>query len=409
VRVAYLRMSLDDVARDFEASEKEVRAAYDDNIERYRVEQRHARHILLPVPAQATDEEARKLAEQAAAVAAEARAGADFAELARKYSQDAGTRDKGGDLGFVARGATDPAFERALFGLAPGEISDPVRSTFGYHVIQLVEVRKVLDKDFASVRKDIEREVRRRKAVDRFHEMSVRLADLVYEQAESLDAAASELGLKIQESGWFSRKGGEGLMHDPKVVAAAFSEEVLAEGLNSPVLELEGDVLVALRKLEYREAVTRPLDEVRAQVEKAIRQEKAVARAGSEGAAMLASLRGGADFDSTLSAARLAVRSPGPLRRDGKAEVDPRVIAAAFAATRPAAGGATFAGLSLGDGGYALVRLVEVKDGDPAAADERTRAQVDAVLRDRRGAQYFEAMQNSLRKSAKVTIHADKL
>jgi len=409
VRVAYLKLTLDDVARDFDASEEELRAAYNDNIDRYKVEQRHARHVLLAVPAGASPEEEKKIAAQAADLAREARAGKDFAELARKYSADTATRDKGGDLGYVARGGADPAFERALFALAPGAISDPVRSSFGYHVIQLVDVRRQLDKSFDSVRKDLDREVRRRKAADRFHDLSVRLANLAYEHPENLDAAATDLGLKVQESGWFTRKGGEGIASNPKVVQAAFSDDVLTDGHNSELIELENDAVVTVRKLEYRESVVQPLEEVRATVEKALRTQKATARAVADGTELLARLNAGGNFAELTAAAQVAVQSAGPMQRSGAADVDPNIVAAAFSADRPPADGASYAGLPLGAGGYAIVRLTQVTDGDPAAADKAVRFRVEGLLRDREGSQYFDAMQIGLRKAAKIKVFADKL
>lgn len=407
VRVEYIRLSLVDVARQFEPGEEELREAYQANRDRYVSEQRHAAHILVTVPA-GTDEQAEAQArEKAADIARKAREGADFAELARQHSDDPGSAAQGGDLGYVGRGATDPAFEQALFELAVDQISDPIRSSFGFHVIRLVDA-KTEEKDFDAVRDDLAQEIARGRATDRFLEMAETFRNLVYEHPSSLGPASSELELEVQRSEWFTRNGGTGIASNPDVVKAAFSDEVLTEGLNSETIEVDLDTLVAVRKLDHQPSEVRSLDDVRASIEAALKVEAAGQHAAEEAGRLKAELEGGAGLDALAQRHGLELRNPGLIRRTAAGEIDPRIVREVFRAPRPA-GKPVYGVVDLGPQGSALYALTAVADKSSGELDEDDLTRAANTARTRLGDDLFLSYERGLRQEAEVEINREEL
>jgi len=230
VSVDYVVLSVPGLAEDIEPDETRLKEYYEDNKDQYRTEeQRRARHVLIAVTGK-DEADWTTARDKAQALAEKARGGADFAALAKENSDDPGSARKGGDLGFFGRGIMTAEFDKKVFSMATGEVSDPVKTPFGYHVIKLEEIRPASVKGFDEVRDQILEAVRREEAENRFYELAETFNNLAYEQPDSLEPAAEALNVKVQSSPLFSREGGEGLFANPKVVQAAFSEQVLDEG-----------------------------------------------------------------------------------------------------------------------------------------------------------------------------------
>jgi len=407
VKVEYLRLSLADVAKQFQPTEEELREAYEANRDRYVSEQRHAAHILLTVPAGADEKAEAKVRDQAEQLAQRARDGADFAKLAEQYSQDPGSAKQGGDLGYVVRGATDPAFEQVLFALEPGQISDPVRTSFGYHVIRLIDA-KTERKDFDAVRDELAQEIARGRATDRFLEMAETFRNLVYEHPTSLAPAATELGLEVKDSDWFTRAGGPGVASNAQVVKAAFSDEVLNEGLNSETIELDLDTLVAVRKLDHEPSAVRPLEDVRASIEAALKADAARERAAEEARSMRGELENGVGLEQLAARHEVKLRNPGRLMRTAGGEVDPRIVSAVFRAPRPQ-GGPVYGVVDLGPQGSALYALNAVHDSEPDALKQEALDRAASIARTHMGEDQFLSYERGLRQSAEVEINKEEL
>ena len=407
VRLAYLTLSVGDLMARVQADEEALRRAYQEQASRYTVpEARRARHILVPVPEDADDKAVAAARKQAEALRRRVLAGADFAKLAREKSGDRLTASKGGDLGFVVPGVMDAAFEKALFGLKVGEVSQPVRSRYGWHLIKLEAIRPEKRRPFEKVRPELERQFKRKEAARRFLDLAETFSDLVYEQPDSLEPAAEELELEVRSTGWITRQGGPGIAANPKVVQAAFSEEVLA-GQNSETIELDPDTLVAVRVVEHQPARRRPLEEVRREVERRLRGEKARAEMKRTGQDLLRRLRAGGDWKALLESAGLEPRASGRVKRDAAKGVPPMVLRKAFRLGRPE-GGPRYGALE-DAGGYVLIRLTRVTDGDPAKVDDKLRAFARQALRRHNGEEFYIAYREGLRRAADVVIHEDQL
>ncbi|MDZ7825718.1 MAG: peptidylprolyl isomerase [Gammaproteobacteria bacterium] len=251
VSLRYLRLDRSALAAEVEITEEQLRTAHEAEVEAFEgQEQRRAAHILLATGDDRSEEEALALAGE---LRQRIRDGEDFEALAGEYSDDPGSADRGGDLGFATRDTYVPAFEKALFALKQGELSEPVVTDFGVHLIRLEEVRRTDPPSFARMRPTLEKRLRDRAAGERFDELLVQLETLAYE-APDLQEPARELGLEIREAGPLTRSGGEGLFAEPEVIEAAFSRDVVEAGYNSSVLQPEEGVALVLRMEEHRDA-----------------------------------------------------------------------------------------------------------------------------------------------------------
>lgn len=280
VRVEYLVLGQDEVASQLAISDADARKEYDAHPERFRQgEERRASHILIQA-ARDGDAAALKAAkEKAEALLKQAKANpADFARLAKENSQDPGSAEKGGDLGFFARGAMVKPFEDAAFGLArEGDLSDVVQSDFGFHIIRLSGIKAEKARAFDEVKAEILGELKRAEAGKRFAEMAEGFTNTVYEQADSLKPAAEKYKLQIRTSEWIAQGGRAPAPFDnPKLLAALFSDDALKNKRNTDAIEVAKGTLVTARVVEHKPASVKAFEEVKADIEKVLTLEEAV-------------------------------------------------------------------------------------------------------------------------------------
>jgi peptidyl-prolyl cis-trans isomerase D len=369
VRLQYVVLSLDNLAQQVEIPLDEVKQAYQQNAARYATaEEREASHILIQVPAAGATAEIRAKAKaQAEVIAKQARESpARFADLAKEYSQDPGSAQAGGDLGFLVRGATKKAFDDALFAMKPGEVSNPVETEFGYHVILLKSIRGGSGKGFEEVRGAIEAELKRARASKRFAELAEQFHNIVYEQSDSLQPAAEALKVPIQESPWITRKpnpqsplGGE------RFLKAAFGDEVLKNKRNSEVMEVGQGTLMAARLLEHKPAAARPFEELRDEIRKRLVEDEARKRAMAAGREQLERIRKGEEANLAWGKPMIVTR----IEQHGLAEQVVREIFRADTSKLPAYVGAEDPKL-----GYQLVRISNVAEPTDINTDMRNAA-----------------------------------
>ncbi len=409
VRLAYLELGIDRLAAEVEApGEATLERLYEE--ERTRLaggEERRARHILLELPADADEATRDAVLARAEALRAQLAEGAGFEELARTESDDPGSAESGGDLGFFGRGVMDPAFESAAFELAVDEISPPVRSAFGYHLIQVTEVRGEAPPSFAELRDTLVEIYRRQQAEQIFFDRSETLANLAYEHPDSLDVAAETLGLRVQQSPWISRGDAESWpLAEPRVVEAAFAPEVLGEGLNSEILELADGRLLVLRLGERKPARQPDLAEVRDAVLSRYREQRASELARERGAALLERLVAGASLQELAAETGVEPVAVAGMRRDDTAR-PLAIVRAAFRLPSPGGAAPSVTGVETGSGGYALVELNAVIPGEPEAAGDEARLR-EALSRVQ-GSAELAGVVSGVRGRATVEINQDNL
>lgn len=346
-------------------SEEELKARYEEEKQRFvQPEQRLVSHILINVPPNATPEQQKAALATADKIAAEATP-ANFAELAKKDSQDLGSRRQGGDLGWLEKGVTNAAFDSAMFALQKGQISKPVLSSDGYHIIWLRDVRSGESKPFAEVRDQLLQEATSAERDRQYNELAGKMADQTYSNPGSLEPASAALDLPIQTTPLFSRSGGEGLAANPKVVAAAFSDDVLVQGNNSSLIDLGNNHSVVIHVDKHVPAAAKPLEEVRASVQQSILQERVAEAARKQADEVLARLNKGDDMEAVAKSVDAKVISVAEAVRGQSFQVPAPVLKEAFLLPHPdAAGKPRFAEVDMGDGGFAMVAMDKVQPGD---------------------------------------------
>jgi peptidyl-prolyl cis-trans isomerase D len=315
VALDYVELKLEAVASVVDVSDTALRAYYDTLKDRYvEPEKRRARHILVEAgsdPARA-EEKAKDLYRQATAP------GADFAALAKANSQDPGSAPQGGDLGWAEKSSFVGPFADALYAMQPGEIRGPIRTQFGWHVIKLEEVKAGQQKSFEEVRPSLEAEYRRNEAEKRFGEQQEKLDTLAFENAGSLEPVAKALGLTVRSIPDYTRAaGGGGLPPAPKLVAAAFSADVLG-GQNSRAIELSPGDVVVVRAGNHRPPVQQTRAEVEDQVQAGARDEAATAAAAAAASSVVAAVRAGKPFAEAIAV--LGPTRPFDEKPDAKAD-----------------------------------------------------------------------------------------
>jgi peptidyl-prolyl cis-trans isomerase D len=360
--------------------------------------ERHAAHILIEIGEERDETQAQALAEQ---LAAELAAGADFAALAKKYSDDLGSRQSGGDLG-VSRGDTFPKpFEKALAALQPGEVSRPVRTEAGIHLIKLLDQRVERFPPLTERRAAIAERLAYQSAQPELLKTVERLRDLVF-NADDLKQPARELGLEVRRSGWLQRSNDDPLLGNPRLMAAAFSDEVLKERNNSDVIELAADHFVVVRVADHAPAAPRPLAAVRGEVEALLKRQRMVEDARQRAKAMQQALRDGAELKELVAATGLALRHGRQLQRNATGDIDGKIISAAFSLPRPSGNKQPTAVTQTGDGDVALVQLREVVDGSLTDMDSEMRRMIVAQLRRGNGEAVFAAYLDAVRGAAEI-------
>lgn len=371
-------------------------------------EQRLASHILVKIPGKGGPEEQKSALASAEAIVKSVRDGKDFAELAKKDSADLGSKALGGDLGWIEKGMTDPAFENALYALDKDKVSDPVLSPEGYHVILVRDIRPGTTRSFEEVRSELAKEYSDTERERVFNEKSGRLIDMTYEDSTSLEPAAKELGLKVQKTGLFSREGGEGIASNPSVVTAAFSDSVLVQGNNSDKIELDPNHLLVVRVAEHKAATAKPVEEVTEMIRQRIRSERASKLAKERADALFARLEKGESLKVLAAELKVDVEEARGTGRDA-VNLDSALVAAAFALPRPASDKPQTRLVDLGADQFALLNLEVVADADPTAVDAPTREAAKTTLQQAAASSAARDFVAALRSGFEIKVVEDRM
>jgi peptidyl-prolyl cis-trans isomerase D len=413
VVLEYVELDPSTIEVDAEPSDEVLQERYAQAGRRFvEPEQRLASHILFRVPANSDAETERAALEKAEAALAAARAeGADFAAIAREQSEDPGSKNTGGDLGWLERGFTDAAFEEALFAMEAGTLSEPVKSAEGWHVIQLREVRPEVAKPFDEVREELRAEYVTSERERIASERAGLLVDLLLKDPTSLEATAGELGLELKRTGPITRNGGaDPLAANPLVREAAFSVPVLEDGLVSDMIELENGRRVALRSVEHQKAELRPFEEVREQVLAEVRAKQQAEQADDAAAARLAALKdGSSSLQAIAEELGVEVQTAEAVARNAF-NVNPVVVAEAFKLGRPASEEqALFASAALAGSARALIALDKVEDGDPAVVPQVERDALRSQIGGAIGEAEVRALAAALRQRTEIVLAEQRL
>ncbi|UPG88637.1 SurA N-terminal domain-containing protein [Luteibacter aegosomaticola] len=410
VSVQYLEVKQADL-KVGEPTDAQLHEYYDKFKQRYaQPEQRMASHILINVPKNATPDQQKAALEKAKKIAAEATP-ENFAKLAAENSDDLGSKRTGGDLGWLEKGVTNPAFDAALFAMKKGEVSkEPILSPDeGYHIIWLRDAREGDAKPFAEVRGQLAGDWTKAEGERLYNEKAGQLADLAERNPGSLDAAAKELGLEIKTSPLFGHKGGEGIPQDPKFIQAAFADDVLNQGNNSSLVQVgQGDAIV-MHLAKHNAAAPQDLASVKEVIRQRILDERVDAQSKKQADELIAQLAKGGD---AAALAKAPVQTATGLTRSKLGDVKdvpPAILRELFSLPHPVDGKPSWTAVDVGNGTYAVVAVDKVTDGDPAKVEKATRGALRGQMMDAMARAVTLEYVDALRAKAKITVANDRL
>ena len=368
-----------------------------------RAERRRAAHVLVAV----NDEQSAAVAEQKISTLQDRLAmGEDFAELAKDASDDASTASSGGELGLVGRGDLPESMEQALFALAEGEVSAPVVTDAGFHLVKLLSVQTRELPKVEESRDAIVADLEKRAAEVKAIELADRLEELAFEHSD-LQTPSEQLGLPLQVTGWLTPGQPDGLLEHAVVRESVLSSAVRDQGMNSELLQLPDGRSLVLRIAEVRPAEPMPLADVRGRIRSSIQRERALLAIDALAEAGREAVAGGADIASVASVIDAEIRSQeGLARTDALPSVE--LVRAAFSAPRPAEGGGAVEVLRLANGDLVALSVVAVRDG-AAPLDDREQAMALAELAGVEGSRSLRQAIMLLRDTTPVDIYESRL
>ena len=370
-------------------------------------DKREVSHILIAVAANASDAEKKAAEAKARQIADMARApAADFAALAKANSDDTGSKDKGGDLGWLTKGGMPGAFDDAAFAMQQGEVRGPVKSDFGWHVIKVNQIQQGVQRTFEDMRADLEKELQQGGREQAFNELTGKLVDAVYKNPTSLEPAAKALGLTVQTTPAFTRAGGPGIAADPKVLRAAFSDNLMQDGTASDPIEIGPEHTVLVRVIAHEPERALPLARVRDAVVQAIhadRQHKAAENAAD------ALLKAAQDkgLAAAAQAAGLAVADANDLAR--RSPLPSAQAVEAFFNLPRSRDNKVSMGKAMVDGSYMVFALRAVRDADLGQVSAQERTQLRQQVAQGTGMQAQDAFVRAARAHYTIKVAEDRL
>ena len=401
--VEYIELSLEAIAKTIAVTDDKLKAYYEEQKDQYTTaERRKISHILFAI----NDKTDEKTALDKALKAKKELATKDFAAVATELSDDKLSAKAGGDLGLFNVGVMEKSFEDAASALKLGEVSNPVKSAFGYHLIKVTELMPGETKSFDAVKNEVTKAYQKAQAESAFYESGQTLTEMSYEHPDNLKTVADALGVTIKKSALFTKDKGDGIASEDKIRSATFTEEVL-HGNNSTPIELGTDRLVVLRLLEHKSAAARELKDVKQDIVTVLSADKAKLQAVEKAKQIKARLQAGESIKTVATENKLQVKTVAGLARS-KNDVPLPLSEAIFKAAKPVAGKPTIFIAALPEGEQVVISLSKVKEGVMTEDDKKQLELANKNIAKAFGQTEFNALINSLQADADISVKAPK-
>jgi len=398
VDLEYLEIRKSDLADEVAYDESELNAFYEEEKDNYvQPEERRAAHILIEVNDDVAEEQAK---ERIDAIRKRIVDGEDFATVARDTSDDTGSAEMGGDLDFNPRGTFVEAFEEALDGLTLNQMTEPVLTEFGYHLIKLTGLKEAVVPSFDEMAEKLDRDYRLLKAEELFVAQSSKLSELAYESPD-LEGIAVDLELTVQSTGWVSHSTSEGLAGNSQVISEAFSDDLIKDGNNSDLIEIDADYHVVVRVKDHKPSDAKEFADVQDEIRDALVEEAARAQASAKMDDAVALLKSG-----SLTAFVADVFGGNWVVLDGisrqQPNLHPEITLEAFKLARPVEGGKSVGSATLSNGDAVIISLTKIIDQDASELPEREKKELARVLAAGRGGFAFSEFRFGLKANADI-------
>lgn len=408
VSLKYIEVNAADLKSDTQPSEDELKKRYQDEIQRFGMpEEREVSHILINVPKNATPAQQKAALDKANKIAAEATP-ENFVKLAQQDSEDLGSKLQGGDLGWLQKGVTNAAFDTAMFALQKGQISKPVLSEEGYHIIWLRDVHSGQAKPYAEVHDQLLKEATTADHDRMYSDVAGKMTDLTSQNPGSLEPAAQALQLQIKEVPLFGRDGGQGVAANPKVIAAAFSNDVLASGNNSSLIDMGKTDSIVVRVDKHVPASPRAVAEVHDTIVKKILDQRIADAAHQKADVLVDRLSKGEDMATVAKAEHADLQTVNQIQRVQQGVPAP-VLTQAYLIPHPADGKPQYADVSLDQGSYAVLAVDKVEGGDLSKLTPDDRQQLYRQMMQVYGGAETQGYIDMLKADTKIEIAKDRM
>jgi len=402
IRVDYISLKAKDFNRDVDITDQEIEAQFRILIEGLEAqEERKASHIMVEIT-DLQDESAAKA--KIEGVKSKLDAGGDFVSLAKEFSEDSGSKDSGGDLGFARKGVNPIELEEAIFAMDKGQVSEIVETEYGFHIVKLDDIKAAELPVIADKKDDIEKQLKTQKAEDLYYEKIEELRDVAFESGD-LDAPAEMFDKRIQHTSWINRTGNKGVFKSNKITAALFEDEVLLDGNNTEVLEISSTESIVARVVEHKPASIKPLDKVSGAIKEVLIVRKAAEAAKSTGEEIVAKLKEGVSTSDIESSYDLKWKVVAEAKRRSP-ELGFVVAQHAFKMPKAAADEKSIDGINSGND-FSVIVVTAVKDGEYDLSDTEE-AQMRKFIANQFGSAEFNDYVRNKRNDASIDIRKPK-
>jgi len=400
IDIEYLSIDIEEIAQDIKISDSDVEQYYNENIDRFRTnEERKSSHILISFDDEVIDDAAL---EQIMNIQERIKAGESFESLAQEFSDDGGSAANGGDLGWAEPGLFVPEFDQVLFALKVGEISDPVKTQFGYHIIRLDDLKEGRKKEFTEIEEELTTEYSKLLAEDRLYDLAEQLDDLALQAFNELDSVADELALDLNQISAITRNGSSFLNQEPELIDILFSPSSVQQFENTPVYEFNNSIIVA-RVIGHRLPEIKSLSDVEDEIKSLLTAQKSIEIANEEAKKMLTDLSSGKTISELSELNTLELKEFDDIRRND--DVLPRgLMDALFSTLKANVDNNHFTKVTVGEDVY-LFEVLRINPGKLDDFNDQERDSGKIALAEQLGSNELASFAKQLRENAVVEIN----
>ncbi len=402
IDVEYLSIDIEDIVQDMEFSKSDVEQYYKENIDRFRSnEERKSSHILISFDDEVIEDAAL---EQIKNIQERIKAGESFEALAQEFSDDGGSAANGGDLGWAEPGLFVPEFDQVLFALETGEISDPVKTQFGYHIIRMDDLKEGRKKEFAEIEEELTNEYSKLLAEDRLYDLAGQLDDLALQAFNELDSVADELALDLNQISAITRNGSSFLNQQPELIDILFSPSSVEQFENTPVYEFNNSIIVA-RVIGHRLPVIKSLSDVEDEIRSLLIAQDSIEIANEAAAKMLGELASGKAMSELSDLYQLELKEFDELKRN--ADTLPRgLMDAVFATLKTNIDNNHYSTVTMDENVY-LFEVLQLNPGRLDDFNDQERDSGKIALAEQLGSNELASFAKQLRENAVVEVNPD--
>ena len=400
IDVEFLSIDTEEIAQSIEFSPLDVEQYYKENIERFRSnEERKSSHILISFDDEVIEDAAL---EQSKDILLRIKGGESFEGLAQEFSDDSGSATNGGDLGWAEPGLFVSEFDQVLYALEIGEISDPVKTQFGYHIIRLDDVKEGRKKEFAEIEEELTEEYSQLLAEDRLYDLAEQLDDLALQAYNELDTVADRLALELNQISAITKNGSTFLNQQPELIDILFSSSSIEQSENTPVYEFNNSIVVA-RVVNHRLPETKSFSEVEDEIVNLLTAENSIEIANETAAQMLGELSSGKTMTELSDLYQLELKEFNELKRNDDA-LPGAVTDAVFATLTNKIDSNHYSTIATGEEVY-VFEVLQLNSGKLDNYNDQERDSGKIALAEQLGTYELASLTKELRENAEVEIN----